>query len=173
MNLLLGFSKELLWTTIEICSLIQRNWVLRPKMKLNYLLLHRYCQILCRTKSGKNIKKAHMHTHLGWKVVQCATHGPPAVKCVHWPSKICNLKLTLRKGTRHIRRQVQNTSWLIKNGAGLWNFTCAPTNRFSGLISLCITCFPWQYTRARANDATYCPSYHEHTITCSWFLVNQ
>ena len=23
-------------------------------------------------------------------------------------------------------------------------------------MSLCITCFPWQYIRARANDATYC-----------------
>lgn len=30
-----------------------------------------------------------------------------------------------------------------------------PSSRFSGLMSLWITCFEWQYSRARARDAMY------------------
>ena len=30
-----------------------------------------------------------------------------------------------------------------------------PSSRFSGLMSRWMTCFEWQYTRARASDAMY------------------
>jgi len=29
-------------------------------------------------------------------------------------------------------------------------------------MSLCMTCFPWQYIRARANDATYCLNHNNN-----------
>lgn len=92
-------------------------------------------------------------THFRGKIVQCATHGSPAVECVDWPPEICYLELTLVQFTQKLAHKGLETS---EDMCDRKSITCMPIRRFSGLISLWITCFPWQYMRARANDATYC-----------------